>query len=109
MTMGPRTLSLQAPVRRRIDVSDTHTIERTRRAPFSAVEPAQVADVTKRLSVMRAALEAGRRDHERLQRSRELLRAENLWLRQQLNQLPATTEHPAARRAAPRDPCSINP
>ncbi len=90
-------------------MSDTYAIERTRRAPVHAVAPEPIAELTRRLSVVRAALEASRRDNERLQRSRELLRAENLWLRQQLNQLPATIDQRPAGRVAPRDRCSINP
>jgi small-conductance mechanosensitive channel len=71
-------------------------------------EPTDYAELLRRLSRVRAALEAAARDNAQLQRQLSAARAENRGLREQLGTLPAPSAHETRRRML-SEPCSRNP
>jgi hypothetical protein len=90
----------------------THATGRTQRAPRGRIREnaaPSAADLDRRLSVMRAALEASRRENDRLRRSWALLRAENTRLVTQLNERSTTADRRSAMRESLRDRCSLDP
>jgi hypothetical protein len=91
---------------------ETHATPRTRRAPrprSTASEAPPTADLTRQISVMRGALEARRRENDRLRRSCARLEAENRRLAGKPDQRPPATDRRTAMREALLDPCSLNP
>jgi hypothetical protein len=91
---------------------ETHAPNRTRRAPrprTSASSAPQVADLTMRLTLTRAELEATRSENDRLRRSGAQLQAENTSLVTQLKQRQPAPSRRSAMRDALLDPCSLNP
>jgi hypothetical protein len=88
---------------------ETHATNRTRRTARPRLSAPQAADLTKRMTVMRAELEATHRDNDGLRRSSARLRAENARLVTQLKQRSVAPDRRSAMRDALLDRCSLNP
>jgi hypothetical protein len=88
---------------------ETHATDRTRRPARPRVSAPPAADLTRRMTVMRAELEATRRDNDGLRRSCARLRAGNARLVTQLKQRSVAPNRRSAVRDALLDRCSLNP
>jgi hypothetical protein len=90
-------------------MTETHATSRTWRPARPHLSAPQAADLTKRMTVIRAELEATRRDNDGLRRSSARLRAENARLVLQFKRRSAAPDRRSAMRDALLDRCSLNP